>query len=71
MGGCIRNIWLITSSRDIELVVKHIPGRNNQTADLLSRWENSLSNYDRLHELVGEPYWCDVDERFFEVNMEI
>ena len=34
---CARNVWLITSIFNIELLVTHIPGKNNNIADLLSQ----------------------------------
>ena len=37
LATCARNIWLLTSLFNIQLIVNHIPGVQNQTADLLSR----------------------------------
>ena len=34
---CLRNIWLITATHDIDLHIEHIQGRSNKIADLLSR----------------------------------
>ena len=34
---CLRNIWLITASYDIDLHIDHIQGQTNKIADLLSR----------------------------------
>ena len=38
LAKCARNIWLITSIFNINLVVSHIPGQQNALTDLLSRW---------------------------------
>jgi hypothetical protein len=35
-----RNIWLLLSSLDCDVVFSHIPGRFNVVADLLSRWDS-------------------------------
>ena len=34
-----RIIWLHTAEKDIHLQVIYLPGKDNVTADLLSRWE--------------------------------
>ena len=35
-AACLRNLWLLTTSYDIELVIEHIQGTKNIIADLLS-----------------------------------
>ena len=37
LATCARNVWLITSIFNIQLIISHIPGKYNCTADLLSR----------------------------------
>ena len=37
LAAYIRNIWLISASDDIEIIIKHIEGKKNVIADLLSR----------------------------------
>ena len=37
LAACICNIWLISASKDIEIVIEHIEGKKNVLADLLSR----------------------------------
>ena len=39
LATCARNIWLLTSIFNIQLMVNHIPGVKNEMADLLSRWQ--------------------------------
>lgn len=52
-----RNIWLITTTHDINLTVVHIPGKANVVADLLSRWF-ILSTYNNLLYLnIANPQW--------------
>ena len=37
LAACLRNLWLLTATYDIELVIEHIQGKKNVVADLLSR----------------------------------
>ena len=38
LAACLRNIWLITASYDIDISIRHIAGDKNNLADALSRW---------------------------------
>ena len=49
-----RNIWLLTSMNNIELVVTHIPGVTNIVADLLSRWQGSHHDITKLNDLIPD-----------------
>ena len=67
----MRNIWLLTSVYDIRIAVKHIAGKKNNIADLLSRWEdNSPSHISKLSQLV-QYKWQKVSDEFFKVNVNI
>ena len=55
-----RNIWLLTSMYDIDLVVTHIPGVANVVADLLSRWQHNDQNISKLNKLVVDHQWLPV-----------
>ena len=35
---CLRDIWLIAATYDIQIEIDHIQGTGNNTADLLSRF---------------------------------
>ena len=37
LATCARNVWLITAIFNIEIVVIHVPGKDNPIADLVSR----------------------------------
>ena len=37
LAACLRNIWLITASYDIDINIKHIAGIKNNIADALCR----------------------------------
>ena len=52
-----RNVWLLTSLFNINLIVNHIPGTNNETADLLSRWHGTEIQFQKLSELVPNYKW--------------
>ena len=46
LAACSRELWHICATEDIDLLFSHIPGADNQTADLLSR--QAISPADRL-----------------------
>ena len=47
-----RNIWLLTASYDIDLLITHIPGSKNVIADTLSRlYSDKPVNHDLLIDL--------------------
>ena len=66
-----RNIWLETPSRDIKLQLTHIPGKDNQCADLLSRWHLVSNKYEKLEKLVKNPMWCNISAEHLCLNLEI
>ena len=48
LAMCARNIWLLTSTFNVELVVNHIPGCHNVAADLLSRWQGTMADSNKI-----------------------
>ena len=54
------NIWLVTALNNIKLKLVHIPGIQNEYADLLSRWCNTKNNDLKLICHVSEPIWVQV-----------
>ena len=71
LATCIKNIWLLASVHDISISVRHIPGYRNTTADLLSRWTDSLNQNFKLSQLVPDARWKTVDPEWFTLNNEI
>ena len=71
LAAIARNIWLVCSVYDITISVFHIAGYKNVTADLLSRWQNSENDVEKLNHLVSQPSWCQVIDEDFVLNMEI
>ena len=69
LGACIRNIWLITATLDIELEIKHIQGSKNILADALSRiYSDKDINYD-LFQMLKESYtWDEVHHSLFHLS---
>ena len=60
LAKCARNIWLITSIFNINLVVNHIPGQENTVADLLYRWKGSSDDFLKLGNLLPQFHWVPV-----------
>ena len=71
LAACIRNIWFYMSLWDISVQVNPIPGYQNKTADLLSRWNNSVEHHNRLNILVKESTWCTVSQALFHLDYNI
>ena len=65
-----RNVWLITATYDIELVVYHIPGKDNGLADSLSRWYGGTLSRDTITQLL-EHQWCPVTPPMLELDFNI
>ena len=53
LATCARNIWLIAAINNIQFQFSHIPGKNNNLADLLSRWHMVHNRIDKLHSLIS------------------
>ena len=57
LATCARNIWLICAIYNIDLIVVHIPGKQNVLADLLSRWIFSDVQLARLNAILPNFQW--------------
>ena len=62
-----RNIFMTASQYDILLKVSHIPGKNNQVANVLSRWEHS----ENIIKLIPSHSWIKVHPSKFHLDYEI
>ena len=71
LASMVRNIWLLTAEYDICLQVVHITGKKNIIADLLSRWEGTPSQREKIHEYIEKPKWYKVQEQDFHLNTHI
>ena len=70
-GACARNIWQVAALHNIELTYVPIMGRNNETADLLSRWTGSNADIQKLNDHVCDPLWLQLDESVMYIDYEI
>ena len=66
-----RNVWLLTSLFNINLIVNHISGVKNQVADMLSRWQNTMSQLQRLSQLVPHYEWVQTHLDHTKLNDNI
>ena len=66
-----RNIWLITASHNIKLKLVHIPGIQNECADLLSRWCQIKNNEFKLSCHVSNPVWVQVRSIHMFIDTDI
>ena len=69
LAASIRNIWLISSIFDFDIVIVHIQGKNNVVADCLSRLY-SCRNVDPmvLGYLKNNYVWDHIDVKHFSLN---
>ena len=56
LGACMRNIFLFTAIRDIELQVKHVQGTKNGVADALSRIYSDKGKNQELFQMLKDSY---------------
>ena len=66
-----RNAWLICAIVNIQVLVCHIPGRENILADLLSRWKVSPEHYKRLLQILPQPLWVQTHLDLTLLNHDI
>ena len=71
LAAVARNIWMELAKKDIQAIYKHIPGKVNQVADLLSRWTNSNAQLMRLQTLVDSPMWLHTHVGLLDLDYDI
>ena len=71
LGACAKNKWFQAALMEIDAKYVHVPGVNNQTADLVSRWDYSPHSYQKLGRLVDSPVWLDVSYDMLRIDIEI
>ena len=71
MAACVRNVGLEATLFDVQLIYKHVPGKLNTVADLLSRWDNTGHQLQLLKCLVPNFVWVPSCPELLEINNEI
>ena len=72
LSACIRNIWLLTATWDIDLHIFHIKGKNNTIADALSRIHSHKGIDNSLYELLKYTYiWDHISPSIFNLDLHI
>ena len=72
LTACIRNIWLITATLDINLEISHVRGVDNDIADLLSRlYSQKFVNNSLYADLQANYTWHKVSISLFNLNLHI
>ena len=71
LAACARNVWLLAAKYDIEITYVHISGKNNRTADLLSRWTGSMKDIQELNSLVPSCLWLNTSLSLLDLFCEI
>lgn len=70
LGTVARNIWLVTATQDIDLVVHHISGKSNGLADGLSMWFGGWLNRGIIDSLLSHQ-WCSIESSTISLDLEI
>ena len=72
LAACLRNLWLLTATHDIELIVEHIQGKKNVVADLLSRlYSSEITDIQLLSYLKNNYIWDKVSIDDLKVDFTI
>ena len=66
-----RNIFMQVATFDIQLTIVHIPGKYNEVADLLSRWQGTIDNENKLKQHLQNFEWLQVSESHLMVDSSI
>ena len=72
LAACIRNIWLITATLDIELQITHVRGVDNDIGDFLSILCSLKSiNRVRYQERKESYIWHRIPISYFNLDLHI
>ena len=71
LAACAKNMWLLAVKYDIEFTYVPISGKINRTADLLSRWTDSVKDIQELNSLVPNYVWMKTSLSLLDLNCEI
>ena len=69
---CLRNIWLLPALNDVDIELKHIPGKNNQKADALSRiYSNTPVEGCIMRDLQKKYIWATIPVQYFDLDLHL
>ena len=69
---CIRHIWLLTTHRDIDLQVRHIPGVSNTIADTVWLiYSDKPVNNNIFQDLLDNYHLETVLHSYFDLSLHI
>ena len=71
VAACARNVRLAAALFNVQLLYKHVPGKQNTAADLLFRWRNTQSQMRALLDLIPNPLWIVTSPDLLEINNDI
>ena len=71
LATCARNIWLLCAIFNINIRVHHIPGKSNNIADLLSRWNVTKDPLIKLYQLLPQFIWINTHVDLMKLNHDI
>ena len=71
MATYARNIFMWLSAFNIDVRVVHVAGKLNPVADLLSRWQSTVNNHEKLAQLVPSVTWIPVSKDLLYVDQLI
>ena len=71
LSACARNIWYCSAKHDIDVDYVHIRGRDNEVADLLSRWSGSRADWGRLLQHIPNPCWLQANEQMLAFHPDL
>ena len=71
LAACARNIWYTAAAADIDLQYVHIRGVDSKVADVLSRWQGTIDQFNLLYHHIQRPVWLPVSQDMLELDPEL
>ena len=70
---CLRIIWFLCASFDLDIQAEHIPGFINEIADLLSRWYQDPQAEEKFYALpdADQFLFCDCSTNVFDLAQDL
>ena len=71
LAAIARNIQMQLATWDINLQVNHIAGKDNQIADLLSRWNLTEDPQVKLQKCLPQHQWVETHNNHLHIDWSI